>query len=83
MGDRTNPGPKPYLNVREEEELSTFLKTCSDIGYGKTRRDIMYIAQSVALDKGMLKLLRGGGGGPVSANLICPYDEGTLLPMYT
>ena len=51
----TNPGPKPYLNVREEGELSTFLKTCSDIGYGKTRRDIMCIAQSVALDKDTLK----------------------------
>ena len=48
------PGPKPYLSVGEEEELSTF-KTCSDIGYGKTRRDIMCIAQSVAVDKGVLK----------------------------
>ena len=48
------PGPKPYLSVGKEEEF-TFLKTCSDIGYGKTRRDVMCIAQSVAADKGVLK----------------------------
>ena len=49
----TKPGPKPYLSACEEKELSSFLKTCSDIGYGKTRRDVMCIAQSVAVDKGV------------------------------
>jgi hypothetical protein len=29
------PGSKLYLSVDEEEEFSTFLKTCSDIGYGQ------------------------------------------------
>ena len=51
----TKPGPKPYLSACEEKELSSFLKTCSDIGYGKTRRDVMCIAQSVAVDKCVLK----------------------------
>ena len=31
----------PGLSACEEKELSSFLKTCSDIGYGKTRRDVM------------------------------------------
>ena len=51
----TKPGPKPYLSSSEETELSHFLKTCTDIGYGKTRKDVMSIAQSVAADKGVLK----------------------------
>ena len=49
------PGPKQYLNSEEETELATFLKTCSSVGYGKTRRDVMGIAQSVAMDKGILR----------------------------
>ena len=51
----TKPGPKPYLSKSEEGELKSFLKTCTDIGYGKTRRDVMCIVQSVAIDKGVLK----------------------------
>ena len=51
----SKPWPKPYLSAGEEKELSSFLKTCTHIGYGKTRRDVMYIAQSVAIDKGVLK----------------------------
>ena len=31
------------------------MKECAGIGYGKTRRDVMRIAQSVAQDKGALK----------------------------
>ena len=46
-----NPGPKPYLNATEEVELSTFSQQCASIGYGKTRRDVLYIAQSTAEDK--------------------------------
>ena len=50
-----NPGPRPYLSMSEETKLSTFLKNCSSVGYGKTRRDVMSIVQSVASDKGVLK----------------------------
>ncbi len=49
------PGPKPYLCTEEEGELSSFLKTCATVGYGKTRKDVMHIAESVARDKNMLK----------------------------
>ncbi len=51
----TKPGPKPYLSSSEENELETFLKKCAQVGYGKTRRDVMGIAESVATDKGVLK----------------------------
>ena len=51
----TKPGPKPYLNSTEEKELGTFLKECAGIGYGKTRRDVMHIAESVTKEKGVLK----------------------------
>jgi hypothetical protein len=48
----TKPGPTPYL---EEAELSSFLKLCSNVGYGRTRSDVMGIARSVAAEKGKLK----------------------------
>ena len=51
----SNPGPKQYLTSSEEKELGDFLKNCVQIGYGKTRRDAMGIAESVAVDKGVLQ----------------------------
>ena len=53
----TKPGPKPYLSPTEKE-LSSFLKSCTDMGYGRTRRDVMSIVNSVAADKGVLKSRR-------------------------
>ena len=50
----TKPGPQPYLNDKEERELALFLKDCAAVGYGKTRMDVMSIAQSVAEEKGIL-----------------------------
>ena len=51
----TKPGPKPYLTGSEELELSSFIKESAKIGYGKTRRDVMIIAERVAKDKGILR----------------------------
>ena len=51
----TKPGPKPYLNETEERELSDFVCEMGKIGYGKTRRDIKDIAESVAMEKGILR----------------------------
>ena len=48
----TNPGPSRYLNDKEEKELGTFVKNCATIGYGKTRKEIMRIAESHAKGKG-------------------------------
>lgn len=53
------PGPKTYLTNSEERELGTFLNECAGIGYGKTRRNVMCIAQSVAEEKGVLNQHHG------------------------
>ena len=34
-----NPGPRPYLDPDEERELTDFLVSSAECGYGKTRRD--------------------------------------------
>ena len=49
-GDK--PGPTPYLTMGEEEELATFLISCSKIGYGKTRREVLGIVQQTLKKKG-------------------------------
>ena len=51
----TKPGPGPYLSSTEEAELSSFLQSCSKVGYRRTRTDVMGIARSVAAEKGILK----------------------------
>ena len=51
----TKPGPLPYLNEAEEKELSSFIINCASVGYAKTRRDVMGIAQSTAESKGLLR----------------------------
>ena len=51
----TKPGPKPYLNVEEEDELGQFLKKCATVGFRKTRRDAMHIAETVVREKGNLR----------------------------
>ena len=32
----SNPGPQPYLNKAEEEELCDFIITVAEVGFGKT-----------------------------------------------
>jgi len=47
-GDK--PGPKPYLNVEEEQELTHLMKA-SNMGYGKTRRDVLSIVEQYVKKK--------------------------------
>ena len=49
------PGPKPYLQPDEEGELTTYLLTAASIGLGKTRHEVMRIAEGIAVQKGILK----------------------------
>ena len=49
------PGPKPYLSEVEEGELVEFLEIVAEVGYGKTRKRVMNIAESTAYDNGILK----------------------------
>ena len=48
------PGPRPYREQSEETELSDYVLQAARIGYGKTRKDVLSIAESVAKSKGML-----------------------------
>jgi len=51
----TKSGPQRYLNDEEESEFAEFLKESSTMGYGKTRRDVLRIAESCAKAKGVLR----------------------------
>ena len=51
----TKPGPKPYLEPSEEIDLVSFIERCASIGYGKSRKYIMCIAQSAAESKELLR----------------------------
>ena len=46
-----NPGPRPYLSMSEERELSTFLKNCSSVGYGKTSKYLIPQATATPVSK--------------------------------
>ena len=52
---KDSTGPDRYLTDSEEKELSTFLKSCASLGYGKTRRDVMNIAETYAKRKRLLR----------------------------
>lgn len=47
-----NPGPSPYLSKEEETELRDFLFKSSEIGCGKTRREVIGIVRRVVEKKG-------------------------------
>ena len=49
------PGPKRYMNDEEETELGSFLKSCASVGYGKTRKEVMRIAETHAKKTGLLR----------------------------
>ena len=49
----TRSGPKPYLTPQEEKELADFLVSCSKMGYGKTRGEVLKIVEAIAKKKGV------------------------------
>ena len=48
----SKPGPSPYLTAKEELELNEFLITCSELGYGKTKREVIGIVRKALQKKG-------------------------------
>jgi len=50
-----NPGPKPYLDKAEEEELSEFIMTVGKIGFGKTRKQIKSVTEKYAVKLDVLR----------------------------
>ena len=58
----TKPGPSPYLDPIEEQELADHLITVAKIGYGKTRKEVKMIAENVAKEKKALRATRISDG---------------------
>ena len=48
-------GPRPYLSTEEEAELSSHLLQASEIGLGKTRRDVLTLVGTYVEKKGGLR----------------------------
>ena len=46
-------GPSTYLSYAEEEELAIFLKKCADIGYPRTKTEVLVIIQQIVDSKGL------------------------------
>ena len=51
----TKPGPSPYLDRTEEQELADHLITVAKISYGKTRKEVKMISENVAKEKKVLQ----------------------------
>ena len=49
------PGPKPYLNKLEEGNLVNFIEVVAEVGYGKTRKQVLNLVESTARDEGVLR----------------------------
>ena len=61
-----NPGPQPYLQPDEERELSCFLTEVAAVGYGRTKKQVKFLAEMVAKDKGDLQSTPKNKAGKVS-----------------
>lgn len=68
LGDRVSgrvipgstSGPEKYLTTKEENELVKFLIRSAAIGYGKSRKEVIALVQSVLYTKGITKVVSNG-----------------------
>ena len=51
----TKPGPQQYLSTEEEHDLAEHLVDVAAVGYGKTRKEVLSIAERVAKEKNLLR----------------------------
>ena len=49
------PGPEPYLNREEEEDLVNFIEEVVEVGFGKPRKQIKAIVEQTACEKQVLR----------------------------
>ena len=52
---KSNSGLPRYLNEDEEKDFAKFLKETASVGYGRSRKDVMNIAELYAKKKGVLR----------------------------
>ena len=58
----TKSGPTSYLTEEEAQELASFLKQASRIGYGKTKKEVLAIVRKMVVKKGhSVKKFNGEG----------------------
>ncbi len=50
----TNPGPRPFLTRDEEKCLTDHIVCTAQLGYGKTRRQVLSMVKNVARDKSIM-----------------------------
>ena len=59
LSGRVTPGvnswPRPYLDHKEEKILSEHLIEAAKLGYGKTRKQVKGLVETVGKEKGILK----------------------------
>lgn len=56
------PGPAPYLSPTEEKDLCSYFLSSADVGYGKTRREVKCIVETIAEEKGILRVSKISDG---------------------
>lgn len=49
----SSSGPPRYLLTEEEEELAQFLRSCAEIGFARSRQQVISLVQSVVNKKGL------------------------------
>ena len=54
------PGPARYLSFEEEEEFVSFLMRCADIGYGRSRKQVLSVIQGIVESKGIDTIVTNG-----------------------
>ena len=68
LGDRVSgrvitgatSGPRAYLDRGEEEELVQFLLRCTDMGYAKSRKQVLALVRRLLLKKGVTAPVTSG-----------------------
>ena len=53
-------GAQRYLMESEENELEAFLLGCAQIGYGKTRSEVLLIVQKTLKERGIIRQVSNG-----------------------
>ena len=53
-------GPPKYLTSDEESQLADFLRNCAQIGYARTRLQVLAIVQQVVQEKGLQRKITNG-----------------------
>ncbi len=54
------PGPRPILSSLEERDLVKFLLTSADIGYGRTKKDVLNIVSRLLARRGVERSVTNG-----------------------